>query len=251
MQVLIIEDEYPSALRLQKMLQQVAPEMAVQEIFATVKETVIYLQGNRTVDLLFLDIELADGIGLEILTQVNRSIPVIFTTAYEEYALEAFQYLSVDYLLKPIKKMALERSIEKYRQNFSQQKTVSTAIDRLKELLHPTNYATSFIGRIGKNHYPLLVENIAYCYIEERETWIMTKSGKEYTLAKTMEQLGDLLSPDDFFRANRRLICAKLAIAKFKILEKSKISLILRPEPTFSVQISSEKSAAFKQWIGG
>ncbi|MFK7933364.1 MAG: LytR/AlgR family response regulator transcription factor [Saprospiraceae bacterium] len=246
MKVVIIEDEYPSAMRLQKMLAQVSQPLQVMMILDSVAEAVEYLNSGVGVDLLFLDIQLTDGLGLEILEQIDRPIPTVFTTAFEEYALAAFQYLSVDYLLKPIKKVALERSLQKYQTNFQ---TNTVSIHELRHLLHPTQNIKTLLGQIGKNYYPIAVEDIAYCYVAERETWLTNHAGKEYVLPQTLEQLEQQLNPQQFFRANRRLICSKNSVGKFKMLHKSKISLQLVPKPDFEVQISFEKSAAFKQWL--
>lgn len=246
MNIVIIEDEYPSAMRLQKMLMQLQPTIKIWTILDSVTDAVDYLKNHPQIELLFLDIQLTDGLGLDILAQLNRSIPTIFTTAFEEYALATFEYLSVDYLLKPIKKAALERSLQKYQTNF-QSNTFS--VTELRQLLHPTQNIKTLLGQIGKNYYPISVTDTAYCYVAERETWLVQHSGKEYILPQTLEQLEQQLDPQQFFRANRQLICSKNSVVRFKMLPKSKVSLQLQPKPDFEVQISFEKSAAFKKWL--
>lgn len=246
MNILVIEYEQPSAPCLKRMLADANPTIKIAGVVNSVKGALQFLNNNKSIDLLFLDIQLSDGLGFEVLEQMNDRIPVIITTAYDHYALTAFQYLSVDYLLKPIKEADLKRSLDKYFNNFRPIPTFP--FDRLANFLQPTA-TTTIIGRRGKNRYPIKSDTIAYCFTEERETWILTINGKEYLVPSNLDQLENTLDNNTFFRTNRKTICAKNAVEKFEILPKSRIKLMLNPAPTFDIIISSEKSAAFKDWI--
>ncbi len=250
MKAIIIEDEYPNAQRLQKLLGEIDNGIEVLKILDGVENALKYIRANQKIDLMFLDIQLTDGIGLDILERSEREIPVIITTAYDQYALDAFKFLSIDYLLKPIKEEDLRRSLNKYQQNFKNKPNFSFPIDQLRSFFKSDSYKSMLIGRRGKNHYPIKTDHIAYCFVEARETWIRTFEGKEYLVQKTLERLEEVLNPKNFFRANRKIICAKNAIERFEIIAKSKIKLAIEPSPPFDIIISSEKSASFKQWIG-
>jgi len=246
MNILIIEDEQPNALHIKKIVATVNPILKIAGSVNSVKGALQFLKNNKNIDLLFLDIQLSDGLGFEVLDRINNEIPVIIMTAYDHYALTAFQYLSVDYLLKPIKEEDLKRSLDKFFNNF--RPTPAFSFERLANFLQPT-VPTTIIGRRGKNRYPIKSNTIAYCFTEERETWILTIDGKEYLVPSNLDQLENKLNNNTFFRTNRKTICAKNAVEKFEILPKSRIKLMLNPTPTFDIIISSEKSAAFKDWI--
>lgn len=248
MKVIIIEDEHHNVLRLQHLLKDINVPIQVVHTFESVAQSVAFLQQKPDIDLIFLDIHLSDGNGLSILEQTQSSIPVIFTTAYDQYALEAFQFLSVDYLLKPIKPDALQRAIDKYIQNFKPA-AAEPSVNQLLQILRPSQYQQRFICRRGKNRFPISTTDIAYIYAEERETWVVTFDNTNYLISKSLDQLEAELAPTGFFRVNRKLIGAKQAVVKFEMLPKSKIKLMLNPLPEFELIISSEKSAAFKQWI--
>lgn len=247
MNVLIIEDEYLNAQRLQRLLVAIDGTIIIKSIQHSVQGAVTYLRNNPDIDLLFLDIQLSDGTGFEVLEQLEQHIPVIITSAFEQYALQAYQYLSIDYLLKPIKEEALRRSVSKFKENFNRRLYPPTPTTPTYFQTQNTN--TTLIGRRGKNRYPIKSNSIAFCFREDRETWISTLDGKEYMVSSNLDELENTLATSTFFRANRKTICAKNAVEKFEILPKSRIKLMLAPAATFDIVISSDKSAAFKQWI--
>ena len=247
MKVLIIEDEYPNVQRLQRILATIDCNIEIAGIEDSVQGALAFLKNQRDIDLLFLDIQLSDGIGFEVLNQMDQSIPVIITSAYDQYALMAFQHLSVDYLLKPIKEQALRKSLEKYRKNFKVIPNFPTT--QIQSFFQPVQRTKTIIGRRGKNRYPIQSDKIAYCFTEERETWILTEDGKEFIISDNLDQLESILCAHTFFRTNRKTICAKKAVEKFEILPKSRIKLSVKPSSTFEIFISSDKSAAFKNWV--
>ena len=251
MKVIIIEDEYPNVLRLQALLLEIDPTIEILTHLDRVTQSVKYIQEHPEIELLFLDIQLVDGLGLEILEQTNCQIPVIFTTAYDQYAIDAFKYLSVDYLLKPIKSADLKNSLDKFNQNFKSKNTLPFSIDQLTTLLDTKKYPNTLICRRGKNQYPIKTDQIVYFYFEDRTTWVKTVDDHDFHLSKTLDELENTLNPLIFFRANRKVICAKNGVEKFEMLPKSKAKLILHLAPSFEVIVSSEKSAVFKTWITG
>ena len=248
MKMLIVEDEYPSAIRLAKLISQISETAEIVAIMESVVDSIEYINRHSDINLIFLDVHLTDGLGFEILDAIPKSIPCIITTAYDQYAIDAFRYLSIDYLLKPIKRIDLQKSLTKYNDVFViPDKLLSS--NQIKSLLSEKIYPELLICHRGKNRYPIKTHEIAYFFAEDREVWVVTSSGKEFYILKTLEGLESILNPKSFFRANRKVICNKEAIEKFEILPKSKINLILKPRPSFEVTISSEKSARFKEWL--
>ncbi len=248
MKVVIIEDEHPNALRLQKMLLEIDDKIEIVQILESVEKSSQFIGSKPELDLIFLDVRLTDGTGLEILERTKTKIPVIFTTAFDEYAIDAFKYLSVDYLLKPIKKDALKNSLKKYYENFKHKDIFTNQLNKLVGFIQPEK-PSIYICRRGKNQYPIKTDQIVCCFVEDQETWVMTKDGNEFLIQKSLEQLDKEMDSKLFFRANRKVICSKNAVEKFEILPKSKIKLKLSLDLPFEIIISSEKSAAFKEWI--
>ncbi len=251
MKVVIIEDEQLNALRLEKMLKEMDSEIQVAEVLDSVEAAVDYLQSAKGIDLIFLDIQLTDGLGFDILPKIDATIPLIITTAYDQYAIEAYKFLSLDYLLKPIKESELKKSLKKFHQFYKKNKKLSLPVQQIKDLLQPENYTKVFICKRGKNRYPVKTDQIAYFYSEDRDVWVKTFEGKEFNISVTLDQLDKQVDPQHFFRANRKLISSKQAILKFEIMAKSRIKVSLDPETPFEVIISSEKAALFKNWIAG
>ena len=249
MKVIIVEDEYPNALRLQKILADIDANIEVLAILDGLENTMAYMAAHSEIELIFLDLHLTDGNGLDILAKTGTNTPVIFTTAYDQYALDAFKYLSVDYLLKPVKAAELKQSLEKYHHNFKPSSPKDFPVEQLISLLKPQDQPLTFIGRRGKSRYPIQIDQIAYFYAEERETWAKTFKGMDYQILKTLEQLAEALNSQTFFRANRKVICNRASIEKFEVLAKSKIKLGLQPPPGFEVIVSSERSGVFKEWV--
>ncbi len=164
MNVVIIEDEPLNAIRLKKLLNSIDPNIKVLQVLDSVKTAVSYLQASKEINLIFLDIQLTDGLGFEVITQLEQAIPIIVTTAYDQYAIEAYKYLSLDYLLKPIKEKELSRSISKYRKLYSDQRTLDIPLKAIQELFLPTKHTHTFICKRGKSRYPIKVDQIAYFF---------------------------------------------------------------------------------------
>lgn len=247
MKVVIIEDEELSALKLQNMLLQIDRDIEVIQVIDSVKSGIDFIQNNTEIDLIFLDIQLSDGIGLHILQKTKTNIPVIFTTAFNDYALDAFKHTSIDYLLKPVAKKDLEKSIIKYKQLFQKNNNTNKDYSEIVNII--LKKKSRILGIKGRSKYPIVVEDIAYFYTEDRIVWIIKKDGTKYYINKTLEELEKELNSKKFFRSNRKTIVSVSSILKMEQLKKSRLKLILNPSPHFDIIISTENAPKFKDWI--
>ncbi len=250
--VLIVEDEMPSARRLKGMLETVAPDFNVVEITDSVESTVTFLNSSA-VDLIFLDIHLADGNSFQLFDQLTINTPIIFTTAYNQYAIQAFEHNSIGYLLKPFGADKLEKAIDKFRniyQNKSNQPIDYQLIGKLiaQQQIQP-EYRERFLVHYRDKLKSIPINEVAYIYAENRGVFICTHEGRIYDINHTLEQLNDELNPRQFFRANRKFIVSVLAIVEAHLYSKSKLKLELQPAANSEVIISSEKASKFKQWL--
>jgi DNA-binding LytR/AlgR family response regulator len=247
--VLIIEDEQPAAKRLGKMLSEISPDFEVMQHCDSIESSVNFLKSGIVPDLVMLDVQLGDGWSFEIFKQVEISCPVIFTTAFDEYAIKAFELNSIDYLLKPIRKENLERSIDKFRKLHQQSqqtdwKTLATLLDKEKQ-----EYKQRFLVYVGEHLQSVQTSDIAYFYSIEKSTFLKTNSGKSYSLDLSLDKLEDLVSPKDFFRINRQYLISFGAINKISMLSKSRIKLILEPASADEILVSSARTHDFKVWL--
>jgi len=247
--VLIIEDEQPAAKRLEKLLLEVATDFQIIQCCDSIESSVNYLKSTTTPDLIMLDVQLGDGLSFEIFKQTEISCPVIFTTAFDEYAIKAFELNSIDYLLKPIRKENLERSIDKFRKLHQQSqqtdwKTLATLLDKEKR-----EYKQRFLVYLGEHLQSVQTSDIAYFYSIEKSTFLKTNSGKSYSLDLSLDKLEELLSPKGFFRINRQYLISFGSINKISMLSKSRIKLILEPVSTDEILISTARTHDFKVWL--
>lgn len=248
MNVVIIEDEQPAYKRLVKLLNEVQPDINILAQLETVADAKQWLQDNDTPDVIFMDIHLADGSAFDLLAEVEIKAPVIFTTAYDQYAIEAFKTASVGYLLKPIKPEALKEAIgriDEYKKIFQEKDDV------LKALVKKEGYKKRFLIRFGEHIKTVLTEEIAYCYSESKATFLKTFDGRTYPLDYNLDAMEQLLDPERFFRLNRQYIVCLQAISEMKTYSKARIIVTLNPEAKEQPVVSSEKSAVFKQWLAG
>ena len=247
---LIIEDEEPAALRLEKMLKECNPDVVIIEKLDSVESSIHWLKNNKQPDLIMLDIQLADGQSFDIFKHVKITSFVIFTTAYDEYALKAFELNSIDYLLKPIKKENLEKSLKKYL-TLTVDSRQDNAIEEVIQMISQksTSYKKRFIINIG-NHIKIVeTPEIAYFFSLEKSTFLCTLEGKHYPVDFSLDYLEDILDPEIFFRISRQFIVCFSSIKKIHILSKSRIKLDLSPSTSEDVLVSSTKSAEFRKWL--
>lgn len=248
--ILIIEDEETAAKRLHKMIKEALPESEVVASLSSITAAVEWFRANEQPELALFDIHLADGSSFEIFKQVKVECPVIFTTAYDQYALEAFKVNSIDYLLKPIKKDELGRAVDKFTKlHFKNPAPVD--IKKLLASIQQTEYKERFIIRYGEHMKTVQVADIAYIYSENRISFAMLKEGKRYALDFNMDQLEEMLNPKHFFRINRQFIISYGAIAEMLTYSKSRVLVKLNPPTKEETIVSTERSASFKAWLAG
>jgi len=254
MRILIVEDEPLAAERLETMIREYLPEANVVGPFDSIRRTVSWLKENNTTDLALFDIQLADGLSFEIFEQTEVTCPVIFTTAFDEYALKAFKVNSIDYLLKPIDKNELFSALEKYERLFKKEnsrKGVSQeAIEQIYRMM-TKNYRSRFLIRVGEHLRPLEAADVVYFYSQQRATFVLTREGKSYDLDFTLDQLEQELDPKQFFRVNRGALVRLHAISDVLIYSGNRLRLKLEKEPDEPVLVSREKVGIFKQWLEG
>ena len=248
MKALIVEDEQMAAERLEDLLAEIDPSIEVVEKLDSIETTVEWLSGHPTPDLLFFDIHLADGSSFQIFQHVKITKPVIFTTAYDEYAIEAFQVNAIDYLLKPVKRPALLKAIEKYRE---WAKPANLDYEKLREMMGDKLPEKRFLIRFGQTMKVVDIQDVAYFYTSDKITFLITKKGKRYPIDYSLEQLVNIADPGKFFRANRQFIVNIDAIGEMQTYSKSRVKLMLDPPCEFDVVVSSERSPLFKKWLVG
>jgi len=247
--VLIIEDEQLAAKRLEKMLLEISSEFEIIQRCDSIESSVLYFKTGIMPDLVMLDIQLGDGLSFDIFKQIEILCPVIFTTAFDEYAIKAFELNSIDYLLKPINKEKLQRSIEKFKKLNQHNaptdwKTLASLMDKDKR-----EYKQRFLVYVGEHLHSVQISDIAYFYSIEKSTFLMTKLGKSFSIDLSLEKLEGMLSPKDFFRINRQYITSFDSIKKMNILSKSRIKLILEPLPSEEILISNARTHDFRGWL--
>ncbi|RAK62888.1 LytR/AlgR family response regulator transcription factor [Hymenobacter edaphi] len=255
MTVLLLEDEYPAAERLQRLLAQAAPEARVLAHHDTVAGAVDWLRTHPAPDLILADIHLADGISLDVFDQLVVTTPVIFTTAYDQYALRAFRTHSVDYLLKPIKLAELQAALLKLRQWHRPALAASAVAERLYDTLHPAGSPavpkTRFLVRQGEQLLPVAAADIAWFQSRHETVTLVTQAGQRYLVDYTLEQLEQRLDGRQFFRLNRQFIAQLPAVQRLHPWFNGKLKLDLQPAPADEVLVSREKAAAVKSWLEG
>ncbi|MBK3516974.1 LytR/AlgR family response regulator transcription factor [Carboxylicivirga marina] len=250
--VLIVEDEMPSARKLKAMLEKVAPDFNIVTILDSVNDTCDFLSQN-TVELIFLDIHLADGNSFQIFEQQNINTPIIFTTAFDQYAIQAFEQNSIGYLLKPINHEKLIMAIDKFRATLDDKNNGNIDYNLLGQMIakqqKQPEYRERFMIHYRGKIKTVSINHVAYIYAENRGVFLCTFEGRIYDINQTLEQLSDELNPRNFFRANRKFIISISSINEAHLYSKSKLKLELNPPTNSEVIISSEKASKFKKWL--
>lgn len=253
MKVAIIEDEKPAARLLLKMLEELRPQWDIELIEGSIESACDWFAKNTHPDLLFLDIQLADGNSFMFIEQAKPKSVIIFTTAYDEYALNAFSVNSIDYILKPIKQERLNDAISKYENLVASdvRTDTSTIVDTLKSMsnMSEKKYRTRFLVEDYKEMVTLDVSEVSYIYLQNKITFAVTFSGKEYVLNDSLDKLIEQLNPDIFFRANRQTILNVKSIAKIESWFGGKISITTNPPSANKIIISRERVSQFKLWL--
>ena len=245
LRAIIIEDETAAAVNLRAILRETAPDVEVVATLESVEESVDYLRREPRPDLLFMDIHLADGDSFRIFDAVEVTEPVIFTTAYDRYALEAFKVCSIDYLLKPLNSADVARAIEKFRRLTGSERRDYGS--RVKAMV--AGREETFLVHVRDKIIPLHRDKIAFCYTANEKVTAYGFDGESYPLDRTLEALQALLPDTDFFRANRQFIVARRAVKEIAVWFGSRLSLALQVETPERIVISKARVPEFKAWL--
>jgi DNA-binding LytR/AlgR family response regulator len=250
MKILLIEDEDPATKRLQKMLKEIEPGAEVSDNIVSIASAVKWFNENALPDLIISDIQLSDGLSFEIFKAVEILCPVIFTTAYDQYAIEAFQVNSIDYLLKPVKKEELQNAITKYKKI----KPATPPID-INQLLKTfsnaaAEYKKRFVVRYGEHIKTVNIDEVAFFNTEDKINFLTTKEGRRFAIDFNLDTIETMLDPKVFFRINRQYIICIQSIAEMFTYSKSRVLIKLNPPAKHETVVSTERSADFKLWLG-
>ncbi len=252
MLTIIIEDEKPAARLLQRKLEKL--NIRVDVMLHSVEESIAWFSNNAHPDLIFLDIQLSDGLSFEIFEKIDIKSAIIFTTAYDEYALKAFKLNSIDYLLKPIDEDELEVAVTKFKTNFSKPETnLQLDFEQIKKMFQnpfDKNFKTRFTVKIGQQLKVILIEEIECFFSENKGTYIHTLDNRNYLIDSTLEVLEQDLDPKNFFRISRKFIVPLKSIKEILLYSNSRLKIILPTYKEEEVVVSREKVQEFKTWIG-
>jgi DNA-binding LytR/AlgR family response regulator len=251
MKYLIIEDEEPAAKRLEKMIHVIDPGAKLVDHLVSVKSSIEWLSNNPHPDLIFMDIQLADGNSFEIFKSVQPKCPVIFVTAFDQYAVSAFKVNSIDYLLKPLKAPELKDAIEKFRERTESNASLPD-ISRLMDLMkNKVDFQKRILIRFGDVIKAVEVSDVAYFYTENKINFLCTFNKKNYPIDHNLDQMEAMIDPSVFFRINRQFIVNVNAILKMVSYSKSRVKLELNPPSEIETIVSTERSPNFKNWLIG
>ena len=250
MKVVIIEDEELAARRLESMIRNFDPSIEITAQLESVEESVEWFKNNEQPDLIFLDIHLEDDLSFSIFDKVKIVSPIIFTTAFDEYAIKAFKLKSIDYLLKPIVQDELNKAIQKYKE-WNRDKNELVDLNSLYELItrRDKEYKERFSITVGQKIKTFKVSQVAYFYSEDGITFAVLNNKSEYPIDYTLDYLSNVLDPKIFFRINRKLLVKISSIANVHIFPKSRLKIELNPPFTNEVFVSIEKVKQFKDWL--
>lgn len=247
MTILIIEDELPAQAKLEEMIKVLQPEATIAAKLGSVKESLHWLATNPSPDLAFVDIQLSDSDSFEIFRKHPTQFPVIFTTAYDKYLLESFEFNSIDYLLKPITEEKLKRALEKVKK--LEQHFLKGNLLKLINTLRQPEARNRIVARKGTEFVTMELDEVAYFYSEHKIVFVRNFAGKQLIVDKTLGDWEEKLSASKFFRINRKYLVAAKAIERFKS-DNGKILVYLNPEVKEEVHVSKETAPAFRVWIG-
>ena len=252
MNVVIIEDEHLTAERIASLLRMIDPEIQVLAVIDSVRRSVEWFGSNPKPDLVFMDIQLADGLSFDIFSMVPVEAPVIFITAFQEYAIRAFKVNSVDYLLKPVSEVDLRGSIDKYHRYHNQELSVPVIrgelLRNIREMIGKP-YKSRFMVRVGEHIRTVEVEHILYFFSLQKGTFLHSEDHRNYAIDYTLGALEEILDPMLFHRINRRYLISHRAIRDLLTLSSSKIKVSLVDSDEDDIYISRDRMSSFKEWL--
>jgi len=247
MKVIILEDENRAVNHLTRMIQLVAPDMEVTAVFDTVRESVSYLEQKPSVDLIFSDVQLADGISFEIFSRVTVNYPIIFTTAYDTYAIEAFNTNGIDYLLKPIEEERLRQAIKKARQ-FTSRINLESLLNLRPDSMHKPA-KSRFMVKVGEKILTISVEEILAFYRFEKTTWLHTTTHRNYIIDYSLEELESMLDRGRFFKINRKYLVSIDACSKIIAWSNNRLKIDIEGIDDQKIVVARERVREFKSWL--
>lgn len=251
MKILIVEDEPHAAQRLQMLASELIPDANILASIDTVKKTVHWLRTNERPELIFMDIQLADGLSFQIFEQIQIVSPVIFITAYDEYALRAFKVNSIDYILKPVDRAELSGALKKLRNlsgSMNPQKDILNSIAQAMEMLRK-RYKTRFVVKVGEHLRTIEVGTIRYFFSEDKITYCATDDNRNHILDYSLEQLEDMVSPEEFYRINRKYLVQSSAIKDIISHTNSRLRLVMKGSTDNNIIVARERVQEFRNWL--
>jgi len=250
MTAVIVEDENFASKRLAALIEELAPEISITGQITSVENGRQWFDNNPKPDLIFLDIQLNDGYGFDILDMLEDHPPVIFTTAYNEYAIRGFKYNGLDYLLKPIDKSDLRNALSKYRKAQIKSDIVfnDEKLEKIKDLF-TKEYKKRFMIKVGNQFNTFSVEDIAYFKSNEGLIFLHSHTGQQYPIEYSIDQLEDILDPVHFFRINRKFMISVKAVTEIHSYFNSRLLLKLKPQEEEQIIVSRERTSNFKKWL--
>jgi two-component system response regulator LytT len=250
MRLLILEDETLAADRIRKMINEIDPSLEIVGEIKSIQQGKKWFDENDNPDLIISDIRLLDGLSFDLFKELKTETPIIFTTAYDQYAIKAFEVNSVDYLLKPIEKEKLSASIEKHKNRVAENKFPADFESLYDLIQHKSKtFKSRFLIRVGNKIVAVPVEKISYFFSQNKLTYIVTKEGKKLPTDQTLEVLEEQLNPQSFYRANRQFIISFESISEIHPYFKGRLKLELTPPAELELVVSAEKTPEFKSWL--
>jgi DNA-binding LytR/AlgR family response regulator len=251
MKILIIEDETQAAQRLEKLVREIYPSADIVGKFDTVKKSVQWFKTNPAPDLALMDIQLADGISFQIFEQVEVQCPVIFTTAFDEYALKAFKVNSIDYILKPVAKDELQAAFKKWESHRGSKVETQQMLDNIGQALQMLSkkYKTRFVIKVGEHLRTIEVDTIRYFFSQDKTTFCVTEDNRNFILDFTLEQLEEMLNPEEYFRINRKYLIRSSSLQDIVSFSNSRLKLVLKGSQDNDIIVARERVQDFKSWL--
>ncbi len=248
--VLIVEDETPAADRLKKLIRGLG-DIIILEVVDSIEDAVEWINTNPAPDMAFFDIQLADGKSFSIFERVNVPCPVIFTTAFDEYAIKAFKVNSIDYLLKPIDELELKQAWEKFLKLSSvrHDEDYAELSEQLKTLLRNKNYKSRFLIKSGDQFKFVNTDKVAYFFSDAGNTFLVDQEGSQFLLDDKLETIENQIDPEKFHRISRKFVVSDLSISKISSYFNSRLILELSPTCSSEVVVSRERVSDFKEWL--
>ncbi len=247
MRIIIIEDETAAFENIQRIIKTVEPDVEIEKHFDTVVDSVEWFRANPMPDLIFMDIHLADGSAFNIFECITIDVPVIFTTAYDQYAIKAFEVNSVDYLLKPITNENMQKALDKFHR--LNPETLQQNMRQINRIVDGENYCQRILIPYRDKIIPIKTEAIAYFYNTNKETRVVTMTGESFIISKSLDSLQERLNPINFFRANRQFILSKEVIESITVWFDNRLRANVCVETEEDIFISKKKAVEFKEWI--